>query len=144
MSASTTPSELSAVAPASYGALPRHMPTLDGVRGLAILIVVMHNLSLLTEPHGLAAQLLASWLDRGWVGVQLFFVLSGFLITGILLDTRKADNYYRAFLGRRLLRIFPLYYAVLFGAFVVTPLVAHPIDGHEHQIWLWTYLGNWA
>ena len=84
-------------------------------------------------------------MDLGWVGVQLFFVLSGYLITGILLDTKTRQGYWRAFLGRRVLRIFPLYYAVLLAAFVIAPLVAGvPTPGHEHQVWLWTYLYNWA
>ncbi len=86
---------------------------------------------------------------RGYVGVQLFFVLSGFLITGALLDTQRSDNYYRAFFGRRTLRIFPLYYLVLIVAFVVLPrIVALPPDvianQRQNQIWLWTYLSNWT
>jgi peptidoglycan/LPS O-acetylase OafA/YrhL len=123
---------------------PKHLPALDGVRGLAILLVLAHNLNLLEgNPSGpLRAVSLA--MDLGWIGVQLFFVLSGFLITGILLDTRKADNYWRAFLGRRALRILPLYYATLFAAFVVAPLLGHPAPGAEHQAWLWAYLANWA
>src|SRR5207237_10353034 len=80
----------------------------------------------------------------GWVGVQLFFVLSGFLITGILLDSRKSDNYYRAFLGRRVLRIFPLYYGTLAVAFLVLPLFTSHHPPPDGQIWLWTYTSNWA
>ncbi len=123
------------------------MPALDGVRGLAILFVVMHNLSLLSEPQGVGARLLAAWLDRGWVGVQLFFVLSGFLITSILLDTRKASNYFSSFFGRRVLRIFPLYYATLLVMFVVFPML-HVWNGgslhdHRHELWLTVYLSNW-
>ena len=74
----------------------------------------------------------------------LFNVISGFLITGILLDTRDASNYWRTFLGRRAVRIFPLYYVVLFAAFVVAPMLGRAPAGLEHQVWYWTYLANWA
>jgi peptidoglycan/LPS O-acetylase OafA/YrhL len=122
-----------------------HLPSLDGIRGLAILLVVLHNTNPIEAPASLAAKLVGIVVDWGWVGVQLFFVLSGLLITGILLDTAKAENFYSAFFARRILRIFPLYYAVLFAAFVVVPLVTgHAIDGAREQVWLWTYLSNWA
>src|SRR5262249_15618967 len=90
-------------------------------------------------------RIVATGMDRGWAGVQLFFVLSGFLITGILLETRQRARYYRNFFGRRVLRIFPLYYAVLIVAFVIVPLIAGKQPrGHEHQLWLWVYLANWT
>ncbi|HVH42258.1 MAG TPA: acyltransferase [Labilithrix sp.] len=120
------------------------MPALDGLRGLAILLVLAHDYNLLEDAESTAGRLLGLALNSGWLGVQLFFVLSGYLITGILIDTKKADNYWAAFLGRRAVRIFPLYYAVLFAAFVVAPLVARAPAGSEHQIWFWTYLANWA
>ena len=77
------------------------IPGLDGLRGIAFLLVfALHT----------------DYLQAGWVGVQLFFVLSGFLITGILLDMKKAlppREYFFKFYGRRFLRIFPLYYFYL-------------------------------
>jgi peptidoglycan/LPS O-acetylase OafA/YrhL len=128
--------------------LPAHLPSLDGLRGVAILLVVMHMLSTLDAPTSLFGRALGFAFSTGWVGVQLFFVLSGFLITGILLDTRGATNYLSGFFARRVLRIFPLYYTALFVGFVVAPaLGALPpalVHDRPHQLWLWTYLSNWV
>ena len=80
------------------------LPELDGLRATAIILVLIS--------HHLAA-IPVHWIkavaDAGWVGVDLFFVLSGFLIGGILLDQRAAANYYRVFYARRFFRIVPLY-----------------------------------
>jgi peptidoglycan/LPS O-acetylase OafA/YrhL len=135
-------------ADALTGALERtvrgHMPVLDAVRGLAVLLVIAHRAFVSPHPHGLVARVVGAAMDAGWVGVQLFFVLSGFLITGILLDSRDKPGYYRSFFARRVLRIFPLYYAVLIAAFVGVPLVTgQRLTGAEHQVWLWLYLSNW-
>lgn len=125
-----------------------HIPSLDGLRGLAILLVLMHNLSTDVFPSSLLGRIVASFMNFGWVGVQLFFVLSGFLITRILLQTQAACNYYTSFFGRRFLRIFPLYYISLFTAFVIIPSIGDisPALAHDQdrQIWLWLYLSNWA
>ena len=87
-------------------------------------------------------------MHSGWIGVQLFFVLSGFLITGNLLDSRESSNYFQVFFGRRALRILPLYYSVLLLTFVVVPILGlMPPELREtapHQIWLWTFLVNWT
>jgi peptidoglycan/LPS O-acetylase OafA/YrhL len=113
---------------------------LDGLRGIAILLVLLHQFD--PSPSGSIADLL---LGIGWIGVQLFFVLSGFLITGILLDTRDSPVFYRSFFARRVLRIFPLYYGVLFLGFVLAPLLLPMPDAYgRHQLWLWTYLANFA
>src|SRR5687767_2503274 len=69
-----------------------HVPALDGVRGIAILVVLVHNLSVFTAHETLLDRLWTVVVESGWVGVQLFFVLSGFLITGILLDDAAADD----------------------------------------------------
>jgi peptidoglycan/LPS O-acetylase OafA/YrhL len=128
--------------------LPEHLPALDGVRGLAILVVVMHMLNLLVAPPDRAGRLFSSLLSYGWMGVELFFALSGFLITGILLDTRAVPGHLSRFYARRFLRIFPLYYGTLFAAFVVLPaLGAAPAaieHDRPHQLWLWAYLSNWV
>ncbi len=92
------------------------MPELDSLRGIAILAVVFyHGLSLADTaglPHILRAAFTAARL--GWLGVNLFFVLSGFLITGILLDSKGKPQYYRRFYVRRALRILPAYLLLLF------------------------------
>jgi peptidoglycan/LPS O-acetylase OafA/YrhL len=98
-----------------------HIPALDGLRGVAILLVMVNHV-LLCQPRYLSASfsLSAAWqafaenicLSAGY-GVQLFFVLSGFLITGILLDSKGSKSYFLSFYGRRTLRIFPVYYGTL-------------------------------
>jgi len=92
-----------------------YMPELDSVRGLAILLVLFF--------HGMASPLNAELSNSGkfilavsqygWVGVNLFFVLSGFLITGILIDSRHRQSYFRRFYIRRSLRILPAFYATV-------------------------------
>lgn len=79
----------------------------------------------------------------GFCGVDLFFVLSGFLITRILLKAKGSSNYFKGFYGRRLVRIFPLYYAFLLCAFFVFPS-AFGITPKilDHQAWYWLYLSN--
>jgi peptidoglycan/LPS O-acetylase OafA/YrhL len=100
------------------------IPQLDAVRGIAILLVLVHNL------HWFAFPPLMLVSKYGWMGVDLFFVLSGFLITGILLDAKGSANYFRNFYARRGLRIWPLYYLVLLFMFVIVPLV-RPQDAAE-------------
>lgn len=126
------------------GSSMRHVPALDGLRGVAILLVLLHGFDVIDATHG-PARVTEVVLNVGWIGVQLFFVLSGFLITGILLDSRASPDYYRSFFVRRVLRIFPLYYGVLFIAFVLLPWLLPDMGGSgRHQIWLWTYLANFT
>jgi peptidoglycan/LPS O-acetylase OafA/YrhL len=131
--------------PAAATRFSPHIPALDGLRGLAILLVVPHNVSMGTQG---IARVFTFAAGAGWIGVQLFFVLSGFLITRNLLESHGASNYYRAFFGRRLLRIFPLYFLFLFVALVVLPAAGvgavQYLHDRSHQIWLWTFLINWT
>lgn len=95
---------------------PEHLPVLDGMRGMAILGVLLSHFHLFPEASRLHA------LDEvGWAGVDLFFVLSGFLITRILLQTRERPDYFARFYARRTLRIFPLYYASVLSLGLVLP-----------------------
>jgi peptidoglycan/LPS O-acetylase OafA/YrhL len=126
---------------------PRHLPALDGLRAIAILLVIPHNVYVFERTGGWLAPF--AWLaNAGWIGVQLFFVLSGFLITRNLLDSRGASNYYSAFFGRRILRIFPLYFLVLTAFLLVLPefvdLSANVRSSYANQKWLWLFLSNWA
>lgn len=114
------------------------MPELDSLRGVAILLVLFF--------HGFGFQFGSAKLPRlahlfvvatmpGWVGVNLFFVLSGFLITGILLDSKHQPNYYRRFYTCRALRILPAYYALLLILFV------SPLTGwFEHRQISWQFV----
>src|SRR5829696_6842563 len=84
-----------------------HMPALDGVRGLAILMVLLLHFVGVTTPENPLEAAIVRLCNYGGYGVELFFVLSGFLITGILLDSRQSPDYFRNFYVRRVLRIFP-------------------------------------
>jgi peptidoglycan/LPS O-acetylase OafA/YrhL len=111
------------------------MPELDSIRGLAILAVVVYHAFYWTRdlssfPKWQRFFLLS--LSPGQFGVNLFFVLSGFLITGILLDSRRHADYYSRFYLRRALRILPAYYFTIFllvifgltsGGFLIMSLV---------------------
>lgn len=104
-----------------------HIPAMDGVRGLAVLgVVCSHLFGGNFANAGRLGPLIAAVLGLGVNGVALFFVLSGFLITGILRDSLGDAQYFRKFYARRVLRIFPLYYGVLLLLFALTrPLAIH-------------------
>jgi len=90
----------------------RHIPALDGLRGVAIILVLFHHLTIHRPTRGVDESL-ASVPLFGWSGVDVFFVLSGFLITGILIDSKERPRYFRNFYIRRVLRIMPLYFAII-------------------------------
>ena len=128
-----------------------HQPALDGLRGCAALMVLVHHYGLVAnfEPQQMTALdgLVRRLLFFGWTGVDLFFVLSGFLITSILLASRNDPSYYKLFYTRRALRILPLYYLVaVIGIYILPRLgkIGQTLagDAHIHQIWIWTYTVN--
>jgi peptidoglycan/LPS O-acetylase OafA/YrhL len=99
----------------------RHVPALDGIRGAAILLVLIDHLFWANNNTGhFITDLLSQVRGATYCGVNLFFALSGFLITGILLDSLHMRHYFRTFYARRTLRIFPLYYGVLFVLLLLT------------------------
>jgi peptidoglycan/LPS O-acetylase OafA/YrhL len=125
----------------------KRIPELDGVRGLAILLVViLHYFAEVINP---APGSLLSYLQRvfgiSFSGVDLFFVLSGFLIGGILLDNRESGNYFQTFYARRFFRIFPLYYLVLSLFAIAIACGAQRLESPQYPIFsgalpFWSYL----
>ncbi len=101
--------------------LPTYIPELQGLRGIAVLSVVLYH----CHPRftGTWFYPVSLW---GWTGVNLFFVLSGFLITSILLESRNKPHYFRNFYGRRALRIWPVYVLVLIVCYLNAPWFIGP------------------
>jgi peptidoglycan/LPS O-acetylase OafA/YrhL len=127
----------------------QHVPALDGLRGLAILAVIWHHASFEAERAGMVpfagdpTAALYNVAHAAWSGVDLFFVLSGFLITGILLDAKGSPLYFRSFYIRRALRIFPLYYVTI----AAVGVLASRNDGPAAALrlpWLLSYTTNIA
>lgn len=101
----------------SASVLRSHMPGIDVLRGIAILMVILFHGLYFSAPslrwNSGIANALYSLTSGGWAGVNLFFSLSGFLITGNLIDSERKNNYYSRFYVRRALRILPIYLAIL-------------------------------
>ena len=135
--------------PPAIPGLLTHVPELDGIRGVAVTLVVLYHLNVI---GGVGADsIYGSPAKLGWCGVDLFFVLSGLLITGILLDSRDDPGYFQKFYARRVLRIFPLYYAVVAGLFVLGPLTLRLLSRNDliavwvrpnSQTFAWTFTLN--
>jgi peptidoglycan/LPS O-acetylase OafA/YrhL len=123
---------------ADRGAAARgYVAELDGLRGIAIVLVMVHRMYPRVGD--------VPWLvDAGWAGVDLFFVISGFLIAGILIDTRGEPSYFRNFYARRVLRIFPLFYLFIGGMLVAFPIAHHDefLRQAGSPLWYLLQLGN--
>ena len=129
--------------------------SLDGLRAIAIILVFFHHVKDHIPAVNHAVGYFREYVWQGWIGVDLFFVLSGFLITGILIDSRDARNYFSGFYTRRVLRICPLYYTVLIGFIVASqiltkihaqqaPLIASLVPLPEDRWVYLCYLTNWT
>ena len=114
--------------------LHNRIKILDGFRGLAILLVIGYHY--------------LDFFSFGWTGVDLFFVLSGFLITGKLVESLGAEHYFRTFYINRILRIVPLYYIILLLFFVLIPFLLPSFvsvsfkELLQEQIYYWTFVVN--
>ena len=113
--------------------LPEHIPALDGLRGIAILLVLAFHTELLPTLKPLARD--------GWAGVDLFFVLSGFLITRILLKSRNSPRYFTNFYARRILRIWPVYFGILLFVFASE---RYRLLGDSATSWWWISLATFT
>jgi peptidoglycan/LPS O-acetylase OafA/YrhL len=122
-----------------------HCLQLDGVRGLAILLVTIYRFAKEIPTNGSFGNLAARVIEVGDRGVDLFFVLSGFLITNVLIESRQINNYFGRFYWRRSLRIFPLYFLTLLTLLVLLPWLTGSLvfqQAQREQFYLWTYLAN--
>src|SRR5262245_38813009 len=140
----TTPAlEERAVSAEASSETPR-IAALDGLRGIAIALVLLHHYAQSMPIRSGVDRALAAVANSTWIGVDLFFVLSGFLITGILLDAKGHASYFRSFYARRTLRIFPAYYLLLAILYFVLPWLGHALKGTaaRHPAWFWLYCSN--
>jgi len=125
------------------------VPELDGLRGVAILMVMSYHFILLAAPftnNSFLKTTLVNAVSLGWAGVDLFFVLSGFLITSILLKTRSDPHYFKNFYARRVLRIFPLYYLFVVIMLISVPFFSPHVNlAATRSSWPFymSYLHNW-
>lgn len=115
------------------------IPQLDGIRGTAILLVVVFHYLVTpvlgSQTAGPITKALGAAGALTWSGVDLFFVLSGFLIGGILIDAKETQNYFQTFYIRRVFRILPIYFLLVLGYFAISAVVGH------HSVGLWMVFG---
>src|ERR1700674_4975966 len=129
-------SQVAAAIPQSASA--NRIPELDGIRGIAILLVLISHFGAPRAPW----LPLKHFMELGWYGVDVFFALSGFLITGILLDSREGPDYFKRFYLRRALRILPIYYAYL-AIYLTAASIRGVGPSQISSLWYVFYLANW-
>jgi peptidoglycan/LPS O-acetylase OafA/YrhL len=116
----------------------KYIPALDGIRALAILLVLLF--------HWFPVDHWVNVLPNGPIGVTLFFVLSGYLISNILMGQQAAGTFlhsFKNFVIRRALRIFPIYFLVLLGLLVGKKIGIQVVTNfYEHPVYYWTYFYN--
>ncbi len=131
--------------------LPAHVPALDGIRGVAVMLVFISHFHMILSPE-LTFREVTPWkfinrtLEAGFLGVDIFFVLSGFLITSLLLKERSSNKsgMVSRFYKRRALRLLPALYALLIVDFFVSRWEKFPIDVQWRTTWhALLYLNNW-
>jgi len=123
----------------------KYYEELDGIRGLAAVMVMIFHFFQCQIPTTPITSLVTKISMFGQTGVTLFFVLSGFLITRILISTKSSKNYFSSFYLRRSLRIFPLYYFFLILIYYIIPIfVSSPIIEFKYNWYYWFYLQNFA
>ena len=115
--------------------LPRYIPALDGLRGIAVSLVVIYHCH-----TKLGDGLLSRFAEYGWAGVNLFFVLSGFLITGIIIEGREDAHFFRNFYARRALRIWPVYVLLLLLNYILVPIL---LEHNPYHAWRITSTAPW-
>lgn len=123
----------------------KYIKALDGVRAVAALMIVCFHYFRDIESNNYLFVLLAKLCTFGQTGVSLFFVLSGFLVTRVLLVTKPLSNFFTIFYIRRILRIFPLYYLFLVLWYILLPLVTNTdFYSFKEQIYYWVYFQDFA
>jgi peptidoglycan/LPS O-acetylase OafA/YrhL len=132
-----TPTVPASSDPAGQRPTGRYISALDGIRGLAILAVLLTHCAPRFPNEGWG-YFYDQVVEAGSFGVDLFFVLSAFLITGILLDSKCDPGYFRNFYARRFLRLFPVYYLYLAFVALLLPALHHALHTHMPD-----YHGNW-
>jgi len=112
-----------------------YIPELDGLRGIAYLLILLYHFFIFIPGA-----------EFGWIGVEIFFCLSGYLITNILLKSRTRQNWYFYFYLRRILRIFPLYFFFLLLLLIVGYFFSPGPYLHfflKYKLFYFLYLQNW-